>query len=443
MRIVTFCLISLMGSSLWASRNGDLRERTESATSIVMGEVAASRSFYGSDGEIYTEVSVRVGASLKERGRKSAGVRTFQVKGGVVGDTHVVFTDVPSFEADESVMVFFEGDQPSEKYTIRGGYVPELGESAAQVLSKVRQHLDDQQEPMAESERRRAEMFLNQTAAATPPAPDAACFVLLGPKWADALATYKLGTTIPATWRTALDASATSWTRAGTGFQFRPDAASANELLIGTVSGASTLASTRIEFDSLNRIRRFTMTFNSSVSWSTTGEAGKFDVENVTAHELGHALGLNHPSGNTCSEQTMWATAGAGETKKRTLEGGDRAGALSMYPASGTPPTTPPTTPPPAPTAPAPVFTTAYLYPAPRAATPFAVWVIGSGFDPATVQIVFTGPGCATPCVVTPRDRSTTILGAETTLSTRGMYTIALRNGPTGAFSPARVFSVQ
>jgi len=324
MRLFSICLLGLLGSSLWASRKGDLREHTQAATSIVMGDVAETRSYYGSDGEIYTDVSVRVSAFLKERSRKNAGFRTFTVKGGSVGDTRVMFTDSPSFEADESVVVFLQGDQASEKYSIRGGWVPELGERASQMLGKIQQHLADSDEPMVEMERRRAHDFL-QEAAATPPAPDAACFALIGPKWIGSMATYKTGTTIPATWKTSLDAASASWGRTGTPFSFRADAASTNEFLLGTVSGTSTLASTRIEYDSTNRMRRFTMTFNSAVQWSPTGEAGKFDIENVTAHELGHALGLNHPTTAACGEQTMWASAGAGETNEANA-GGRRQG---------------------------------------------------------------------------------------------------------------------
>jgi len=64
--------------------------------------------------------------------------------------------------------------------------------------------------------------------------------------------------------------------------------------------------------------------------WSSTGEAGKMDFENITTHELGHAVGMGHPE-DSCTEETMYRFADFGETKKRTLEAGDIAGIQKLY----------------------------------------------------------------------------------------------------------------
>jgi len=54
------------------------------------------------------------------------------------------------------------------------------------------------------------------------------------------------------------------------------------------------------------------------------------DFENIATHELGHAIGLGHPS-STCTEETMYAFASLGETKKRDLNAGDVQGIDGLY----------------------------------------------------------------------------------------------------------------
>jgi hypothetical protein len=72
------------------------------------------------------------------------------------------------------------------------------------------------------------------------------------------------------------------------------------------------------------------MRFNTNFAWGTDGDGNVMDLLNIAAHELGHALGLGHPE-NTCTEETMYAYATEGETKKRDLHDGDIAGAQELY----------------------------------------------------------------------------------------------------------------
>lgn len=64
--------------------------------------------------------------------------------------------------------------------------------------------------------------------------------------------------------------------------------------------------------------------------WSSSGEAGKMDFENIATHEDGHSAGMGHPN-DTCTEETMYRFAGFGETKKRTLNTGDINGINTLY----------------------------------------------------------------------------------------------------------------
>lgn len=64
--------------------------------------------------------------------------------------------------------------------------------------------------------------------------------------------------------------------------------------------------------------------------WSTSGEAGKMDFQNIATHEFGHSAGMGHPE-DSCTEETMYRFASAGETKKRAINAGDIAGINKLY----------------------------------------------------------------------------------------------------------------
>lgn len=67
-----------------------------------------------------------------------------------------------------------------------------------------------------------------------------------------------------------------------------------------------------------------------SFDWNSNGDSGRMDFENISTHEIGHAFGMGHPS-NICTEETMYAYASNGETKKRDLNSGDIAGITALY----------------------------------------------------------------------------------------------------------------
>jgi hypothetical protein len=56
------------------------------------------------------------------------------------------------------------------------------------------------------------------------------------------------------------------------------------------------------------------------------------DVQNIMTHEAGHWLVLDDLYFTAASEQTMYGYAGQRELKKRSLESGDMAGLLKIYP---------------------------------------------------------------------------------------------------------------
>lgn len=65
--------------------------------------------------------------------------------------------------------------------------------------------------------------------------------------------------------------------------------------------------------------------------FTTTGEAGKNDVQNIVTHEVGHFLGLGHEVTPTDSDAVMFANAIPNETKKRVLKNSDLEGIRNAY----------------------------------------------------------------------------------------------------------------
>lgn len=118
------------------------------------------------------------------------------------------------------------------------------------------------------------------------------------------------------------------------GFQFRPDlerTLGATTFTINTTTGAI------IESD---------IFLNSTFNWSvaSSGSAGRFDVESISVHEVGHLLGLGHSAlGETELTSTdrrrilgkravMFPIAyPEGNIEDRTIEADDRAGIIDIY----------------------------------------------------------------------------------------------------------------
>lgn len=108
-----------------------------------------------------------------------------------------------------------------------------------------------------------------------------------------------------------------------------------NEVYFGVIDDPSTIAVTIVwgVFSGPVKQRQLvewdqvfdTDTYN----WSSTGESDKMDFENISTHEVGHAFGMGHSGG--CTEETMYAYASNGETKKRDLNSGDIAGINALY----------------------------------------------------------------------------------------------------------------
>jgi len=84
-------------------------------------------------------------------------------------------------------------------------------------------------------------------------------------------------------------------------------------------------------YTTTGRLVEFDIVFDDYYSWSSTGEAGKMDVQNIATHEFGHTLSLGDLYEGADTQKTMYGYGSLGETKKRTLHQDDIDGICYIY----------------------------------------------------------------------------------------------------------------
>jgi MYXO-CTERM domain-containing protein len=98
-------------------------------------------------------------------------------------------------------------------------------------------------------------------------------------------------------------------------------------------SGSGTVAITPLWFTSDGTITDADVLFNgSNFQFTTSGVFGRFDVQDVATHELGHFLGLDHSG---WAGATLYPYVDPGMLFQRSLSKDDIHGARDMYPNQG------------------------------------------------------------------------------------------------------------
>lgn len=99
--------------------------------------------------------------------------------------------------------------------------------------------------------------------------------------------------------------------------------------------GTGLVAITPVDFDTrTGEILDADILFNGSKPFSTDGDAGSFDIQNIATHEVGHFIGLDH---SAVVGATMNPFAYTRDTRLRSLATDDKAAAATIYPVGGEP----------------------------------------------------------------------------------------------------------
>jgi len=109
-----------------------------------------------------------------------------------------------------------------------------------------------------------------------------------------------------------------------------------NEVSFGHIADSNTIAVTTVwgYFSgptSTRQLVEWDQIFNTDYVWSSSGAADKMDYENISTHELGHAVGMGDIYTAGCSQVTMYGYATEGEIIKRDLAPADITGISNLY----------------------------------------------------------------------------------------------------------------
>jgi hypothetical protein len=137
-------------------------------------------------------------------------------------------------------------------------------------------------------------------------------------------------TSFPSSWSSPVANAMSAWNAASSPFYFNIGYSNYT-ITLANSGNTGKLALTYTDAIGSTIIKTYTV-FNTYYSWSTSGQAGYYDVQNAATHEFGHWLKLNDLYGGVDTEKTMYGYISTGETKKRSLESDDLNGINTIYP---------------------------------------------------------------------------------------------------------------
>ena len=333
---------------------------TGEASQIIIGDVVEVTSYWDAgQGLIKSHVVISVTDYLVGAG---TGTETLEISGGTVGDTTLVVSVLPVFQAGDHVLLFLGDSEVRLVESFQGAYLTD-GDQIARMAPGCGNIIDESRQPLAD--------FLAEVQASLPGGttlppvgPYEGPFVLpvgtpryslCGVDWTNQASpmgeSYKINASCvdspagdSASQIAQIQNGMNAWNSAGAHFAF-------------TYGGTSTLSS--MAFDGTNLIF-FSMNppdsggyIAANYYWSNAGHmtetdivcndrdytwwngtgtcSGMMDIWNILTHELGHSLCLLDLYAGGDYGKTMYGYSDVCETYKRTLDPDDINGIVSIY----------------------------------------------------------------------------------------------------------------
>jgi len=342
------CLILLVQVPAWAPAWGfapprSLADLGREAQSIVQGRVIGTRFARNADKSlIYTHVTLDVSRTLK--GNHTLRRAHFRVMGGHIGSLGLRVPESPGFDVGEDVVVLLSPDQEGfltvhggrqGKLVIQDGLVRGLGISPERLAGVLTGGL-----PGGDA---LAVCSILCDASSTPifrwPQPAMGKPYIVNPIPMDGCTEGE--------WLSAVTASAETWNAAFAQFVFdyggtanltnrgkQPDGN--NVIYVGNASSSLAYTTLWFNFHTGEMLENDTVISvdKNSIHWSCDPlpQAGKYDVQSVITHELGHFLFLDDITDPGCRSLTMYGAGYWNNIGPRSLEAADICGIQALYP---------------------------------------------------------------------------------------------------------------
>lgn len=167
----------------------------------------------------------------------------------------------------------------------------------------------------------------------------------LGYKWGNKFDTVRFYCNVSSSWKPAIQSAMSTWNAvkdSTTGKSIvtmtttnTPD--TYGNVIYSQSLGKGVIAQAYPSYSSSGNLQKVDIAFNSGMSFSIGASSGKYDVQTVILHELGHSMGIVHCHetgescfSSTCSSNAMNPVVGTNMTR-RSLTSYDTSSKQNIY----------------------------------------------------------------------------------------------------------------